>query len=39
VELEYYLSDLLGVKADLAIKRNLIKPQIERILADYQGQE
>lgn len=29
VELEQYLSDLLGVKVDLAIKRNL-KPRIGR---------
>jgi uncharacterized protein len=29
IELEYQLSDLLGVKADLAIKDNL-KPRIEK---------
>jgi len=34
VELELYLSDLLGIKVDLAIKKNL-KPRIgERILQE-----
>jgi predicted nucleotidyltransferase len=34
VELEFYLSDLLGIKVDLAIKKNL-KPRIgERILQE-----
>jgi len=37
VELEYYLSELLGVKADIAIKRNLRKRIGKRILQDYQG--
>ena len=32
VNLEYYLSDLLGVKVDLAIKRNLRKRIGQRIL-------
>ncbi len=34
VELEYYLSDLLGVKADLAIKSNLRKRIGRRILIE-----
>lgn len=34
VELEYYLSDLLGVKADLAIKSNLRKRIGRRILSE-----
>lgn len=32
VELEYYLSDVLGTKADLAIKENLRKRIGKRIL-------
>lgn len=32
VELEYYLSDLLGTKVDVAIKRNLKKRIGKRIL-------
>lgn len=32
VELEYYLSDLLGTKADVAIKKNLRKRIGKRIL-------
>jgi hypothetical protein len=34
VELEYYLSELLGVKADLAIKSNLRKRIGRRILSE-----
>jgi len=34
VELEYYLSDVLGVKADLAIKKNLRKRIGSRILSE-----
>lgn len=34
VELEYDLSDLLGVKVDLAIKKNLRKRIGERILSE-----
>lgn len=34
VELEYYLSDLLGMKVDVAIKRNLRKRIGERILSE-----
>jgi predicted nucleotidyltransferase len=34
VELEYYLSDLLGVKADVAIKKNLRKRIGKRILSE-----
>jgi uncharacterized protein len=34
VELEYHLSELLGVKADLAIKRNLRKRIGQRILGE-----
>jgi hypothetical protein len=34
VELEYYLSELLGVKADLAIRRNLRKRVGKRILGE-----
>lgn len=34
VELEHYLSDVLGVKVDLAIKRNLRKRIGERILSE-----
>ena len=34
VELEYYLSDVLGVNVDLAIKRNLRKRIGERILSE-----
>jgi hypothetical protein len=34
VELEYYLSDLLGVKADLAIKSNLRKRIGRRMLSE-----
>ena len=34
VELEYYLSDVLGVKADVAIKKNLRKRIGKRILSE-----
>lgn len=34
VELEHYLSDVLGVKADVAIKENLRKRIGERILSE-----
>lgn len=34
VELEYYLSDLIGVKADVAIKKNLRKRIGKRILSE-----
>lgn len=34
VELEYYLSDVLGVRADLAIKKNLRKRIGSRILSE-----
>jgi len=34
VELEYYLSDVLGLKVDLAIKKNLRKRMGERILSE-----
>jgi predicted nucleotidyltransferase len=34
VELEHYLSDLLGVKADVAIKENLRRRIGERILSE-----
>lgn len=34
VELEHYLSDVLGVKVDLAIKKNLRKRIGERILSE-----
>jgi predicted nucleotidyltransferase len=34
VELEYYLSDLLGVRVDIAIKENLRKRVGERILRE-----
>jgi hypothetical protein len=34
VELEYYLSDLLGLKVDLAIKKNLRKRIGRRILQE-----
>ena len=34
VELEYYLGDLLGVKADLVIKKNLRKRIGSRILSE-----
>jgi uncharacterized protein len=34
VELEYYLSELLGVKADLAIRKNLRKRVGQRILGE-----
>jgi len=34
VELEYYLSDVLGLKVDLAIKKNLRKRIGERILSE-----
>jgi len=34
VELEYYLSDLLGTKVDVAIKSNLRKRIGERILSE-----
>ena len=34
VELEYYLSDVLGAKADLAIKENLRKRIGKRILSE-----
>jgi predicted nucleotidyltransferase len=34
VELEHYLSDLLGMKVDVAIKRNLRKRIGERILSE-----
>jgi predicted nucleotidyltransferase len=34
VELEYYLGDLLGMKVDVAIKRNLRKRIGERILSE-----
>jgi predicted nucleotidyltransferase len=34
VELEYYLTDTLGVKADLAIKSNLKKRIGKRILSE-----
>ena len=36
VELEYYLSDLLGQKADVAIKKNLRKRIGKRILSEVQ---
>jgi predicted nucleotidyltransferase len=36
VELEYYLSDLLGRKADVAIKKNLRKRIGQRILNEVQ---
>lgn len=34
VELEHYLSDMLGMKVDLAIKKNLRKRIGERILSE-----
>ncbi|MGD8821445.1 MAG: nucleotidyltransferase family protein [Anaerolineae bacterium] len=34
VELEHYLSDVLGMKVDLAIKKNLRKRIGERILSE-----
>lgn len=34
VELQYYLSDLLGVKVDVAIKKNLRKRTGARILSE-----
>ena len=34
VELEHYLSDVLGVKADVAVKKNLRKRIGERILSE-----
>lgn len=34
VNMEYYLSDLLGVKADVAIKKNLRKRIGKRILSE-----
>ena len=34
VELEHYLSDVLGLKVDLAIKKNLRKRIGERILSE-----
>jgi hypothetical protein len=34
VELEHYLSDMLGVKVDLAIKKNLRRRIGERILSE-----
>ena len=34
VDLEYYLSDLLGVEVDVAIKRNLRKRTGRRILSE-----
>ncbi len=34
VELEHYLSDMLGVKVDVAIKKNLRKRIGERILSE-----
>ncbi len=34
VELEYYLSDVLGVKVDVAIKKNLRKRIGRRILSE-----
>ena len=34
VELEHYLSDILGIKVDLAIKRNLRRRIGERILRE-----
>ena len=34
VELEYYLSDALGIKADIAIKENLKKRIGQRILSE-----
>lgn len=34
VDLEYYLSDLLGVQVDVAIKRNLRKRTGRRILSE-----
>jgi hypothetical protein len=34
VELEHYLSDMLGVKADIAIKENLRRRIGERILSE-----
>jgi predicted nucleotidyltransferase len=34
VELEHYLSDVLGMKVDVAIKRNLRKRVGERILSE-----
>jgi uncharacterized protein len=34
VELEYYLSDVLGMKADVAIRENLRKRIGERILSE-----
>ena len=34
VELEHYLSDVLGVKVDVAIKKNLRKRIGERILSE-----
>ena len=37
VELEYYLSDLLGRKADVAIKKNLRKRIGQRILNEVQS--
>ncbi len=36
VELEYYLSDLLGIKVDVAIKKNLRKRIGKRILSEVQ---
>ena len=34
VELEYYLSELLGTKVDIAVKKNLRKRIGQRILAE-----
>jgi predicted nucleotidyltransferase len=34
VELEYYLSDVLGIKADVVIKKNLKKRIGQRILSE-----
>ena len=34
VELEHYLSDILGIEVDLAIKKNLRKRIGERILSE-----
>ena len=37
VELEYYLAELLGVKVDIAIKKNLRKRIGQRILSEVQS--
>ena len=36
VDLQYYLSDLLGMEVDIAVKRNLRKRIGQRILSEVQ---